>query len=84
MSSTRIPPSTHSFKLGEQEFDREKRGRIYAAIASTLWDDQPYTWLYNRSGFYGFNHDLRGYMFSPRGPCGDVAISFHAIWKVAE
>jgi peptide/nickel transport system substrate-binding protein len=71
------------FQLGDREFDREKRAKIYAAIASILWDDQPYTWLYNRSGFFGFNRDLRGYMFSPRGPY-TYGPGFDAIWKVAK
>jgi peptide/nickel transport system substrate-binding protein len=71
------------FKLGEREFDPEKRAIIYGKIASLLWEDQPYTWLYNRSSFFGFNHDLRGYMFSPRGPY-TYGPGFDAIWKVAE
>ena len=35
-----------------------------------LWEDQPYTWLYFRNGYFGFNKSLRGYNFSPRGPYG--------------
>lgn len=71
------------YEQGEREFDREKRAEIYGNIASLLWEDQPYTWLYNASAFYGFNRDLRGYMFSPRGPY-TYGPGFDAIWKVAE
>src|SRR5690606_3133716 len=71
------------FELGEREFDREKRGEVYGKIASQLWEDQPYTWLFNMSSFYGFNKDLRGYRFSPRGPYTyDPGLS--AVWKPAE
>ena len=39
-----------------------------AEIHRTLWEDQPYTWLFYRNSFYAFNKKLRGYNFSPRGP----------------
>jgi peptide/nickel transport system substrate-binding protein len=70
------------FEQGEREFDREKRAEIYGKIARLLWDDQPYTWLYNASAFYGFNRDLRGYMFSPRGPY-TYGPGLEAVWKTA-
>jgi peptide/nickel transport system substrate-binding protein len=56
------------FAAGKRELDPEKRVKIYQELALKLWDDQPYTWLYYRNAFYGFNKSLRGYMFSPRGP----------------
>ncbi len=71
------------FEQGEREFDREKRAAIYGKIATLLWEDQPYTWLYNANAFYGFNRDVRGYMFSPRGPY-TYGPGFDAIWKTAE
>ncbi|MBX3438533.1 MAG: peptide ABC transporter substrate-binding protein [Planctomycetaceae bacterium] len=76
------PEVDQLFKAGEREFDRDKRAEIYGKIATLIWDDQPYTFLYNRSGFYGFNRDIRGYMFSPRGPY-TYGPGFDAIWKVA-
>lgn len=62
------PEVDELFKQGRNEFDREKRAEIYGRIHQLLWDAQPYTWLFYRSGFYGFNKRLRGYNFSPRGP----------------
>ena len=56
------------FEQGRREFDREKRAAIYGEIHNILWEDQPNTWLFNRNAFYGFNKQLRGYNFSPRGP----------------
>ncbi len=56
------------FEAGKREFDRDKRAEIYGKIQKILWDDQPYTWLFYRNAFYGFNKQLRGYFFSPRGP----------------
>jgi peptide/nickel transport system substrate-binding protein len=44
------------------------RAEIYAKIHEVLYADQPVTFLYFRSSFYGFNKDLRGIHFSPRGP----------------
>ena len=61
-----VPPEQAS--RGRAEFDQEKRADIYREIANLLYEDQPYTWLYHRSSFYGFNKKLRGYNFSPRGP----------------
>ncbi len=56
------------FELGKREFDREKRAAIYGEIHEILYEQQPYTWLYYRDAFFGFNKKLRGYRFSPRGP----------------
>jgi peptide/nickel transport system substrate-binding protein len=47
-----------------------------------LWADQPYTRLYYRNAFYGFNKSLRGYVFSPRGPY-HYGPGFSSIYKPA-
>jgi peptide/nickel transport system substrate-binding protein len=62
------PEVDRLYEEGRKEFDREKRAAIYAKIDELIYADQPYTFLYFRSGFYGFNKKLRGYKFSPRGP----------------
>jgi peptide/nickel transport system substrate-binding protein len=56
------------FEDGKRELDPEKRAGIYQKIHLQLWDDQPYTWLYFRNAYYGFNRSLRGYNYSARGP----------------
>ena len=56
------------FVEGKRELDPEKRSKIYARIHEILYEDQPYTWLFFRNAYFGFNRDLRGYNFSPRGP----------------
>ncbi len=56
------------FEQARHEFDEEKRMVLYGEIHNLLWADQPYTWLFWRNSFYGFNKRLRGYNFSPRGP----------------
>lgn len=56
------------FKDAMVEFDRDKRGDIYAKIYEQTYEDQVYTFLYYRSAFYGINERLRGFHFSPRGP----------------
>jgi peptide/nickel transport system substrate-binding protein len=62
------PRVDEHFKTARLEFDADKRNALYGEIHNILWEDQPYTWLYNRQAFYGFNKRLRGYNFSPRGP----------------
>lgn len=71
------------FEEGRREFDKEKRAKIYGKIHELLYEDQPYTWLYFRNSFYGFNKDLRGYVFSPRGPYG-YGPGFSSLWKPVE
>lgn len=68
------------FQEGRREFDKDKRAKIYGKIHELLYEDQPYTWLYFRNSFYGFNKDLRGYVFSPRGPYG-YGPGFGSLWK---
>ncbi len=62
------PEVDRLFEEGMREFDRAKRAEIYGEIHKLLWQDQPYTWLFYRNSFYGFNKALQGYNFSPRGP----------------
>lgn len=69
------------FAAGRKEFDRSKRAEIYAKIDELIYADQPYTFLYVRNGFYGFDKSLRGYRLSPRGPF-NYSPGFSSIWKV--
>jgi peptide/nickel transport system substrate-binding protein len=62
------PEVDRLFVEGRRELDPEKRPALYAKIHMLLWEDQPYTWLFYRNSFYGFNKELRGFVFSPRGP----------------
>ena len=71
------------FDEARSEFDREKRGAIYARIGELIYEEQPYTFLYFQSAFYGFNKDLRGYMFSPRGPY-HYGPGISSIWAAAD
>lgn len=64
------PEVDELYDQGKREFDRDKRAEIYSKINNLMWEDQPYTWLFYRNSFYGFNKKLRGYNFSPRGPFG--------------
>ena len=74
------PKVDELFEKGRKEFDQKKRARIYGEIDKILYEDQPYTWLYFRNSFYGFSKNLRGYMFSPRGPY-NYGPGFGSIWK---
>lgn len=66
---------------GEKEFDRAKQAEIYAKIHTQIYEDQPYCFLYYRSSFYAFNKQLRGYVFSPRGPY-HYGPGMSSIWRV--
>ena len=74
------PEVDRLFVEGRQELDRAKRAEKYSRIQQILAEDQPYTWLYWRNSFYGFARDLRGYVFSPRGPY-HYSPGFGSIWK---
>ncbi len=62
------PEVDRLFTEGRRELDRGRRAEKYARIQEILYEDQPYTWLFWRNSFYGFSKELRGYVFSPRGP----------------
>lgn len=74
------PEVDRLFVEGRTEVDRAKRAEKYARIHELLWEDQPSTWLYWRNSFYGFSKNLRGYVFSPRGPF-HYSPGFGSLWK---
>ncbi len=74
------PEVDRLYAEGRQEFDRGKRAEKYGRIQEILYDDQPYTWLYWRNSFYGFSKEVRGYVFSPRGPY-HYSPGFGSLWK---
>lgn len=76
------PKVDQLFELGMKEVDEKKRIAIYQEVHKQLYEDQPYTWLFYQSSFYGFNKQLRGYNFSPRGPF-HYGPGFGSIWKAA-
>lgn len=75
------PEVDNLYKLGRKEMNRAKRAEIYAKIDLLIYEDQPYTFLYFRNGFYGFSKELRGYVFSPRGPF-NYSPGFGSFYKV--
>lgn len=74
------PEVDRLYAEARMELDRSRRAEKYAHIQEILWEDQPYTWLYWRNSFYGFSKDLRGYVFSPRGPF-HYSPGFGSLWK---
>ena len=70
------------YEQGRLEFNPEKRLAVYRKIHELLYDDQPYMWLYYQNAYYGFNKQLRGYVFSPRGPF-HYGPGFSSIWRSA-
>jgi len=77
------PEVDRLFVAGRRELDPARRPAIYQKIHELVWEDQPYTWLYYRNSFYGFNKSLRGYVFSPRGPY-HYSPGFSSIYKTAQ
>lgn len=55
------------FELGRREFDFEKRRAIYQEIQKIIYEDQPYTFMYNTPLLAVFNNRIRGVEMSPRG-----------------
>jgi peptide/nickel transport system substrate-binding protein len=74
------PEVDRLFAEGRRELDRAKRAEKYGRIQELLYEDQPATWLFWRNSFYGFSKDLRGYVFSPRGPY-HYSPGFGSLWK---
>jgi peptide/nickel transport system substrate-binding protein len=74
------PEVDRLFAEGRRELDRAKRAEKYGRIQELLYEDQPYTWLFWRNSFYGFSKQLRGYVFSPRGPY-NYSPGFSSLWK---
>lgn len=68
------------YDAGRRELDRTKRGEKYGRIQELLWEDQPFTWLTWRNGLYGFSSDLRGIVFSPRGP-STYSPGIRSLWR---
>ena len=58
------------------------RADCYGKIDELVYADQPYTFLFYRSSFYGFNKSIRGFKFSPRGPF-HYSPGFFSLWKTA-
>jgi len=60
---------------------KSTRAEVYAKIHEHIALDMPVTFLYYRSSFYGFNKQLRGVHYSPRGPYhyGPGALG---MWKI--
>ena len=77
------PQVDELFAKAKVALEREDRAKYYREIDEILWDEQPYTWMYYKSAFYGFNKNLRGYMFSPRGPY-NYGPGFDSIWAATE
>jgi peptide/nickel transport system substrate-binding protein len=55
------------FELARHEFDFEKRRAYYQEIHRIVYDEQPYTFLFNRGTFWGLHERIRGVSSSPRG-----------------
>ena len=74
------PEVDRLYAEGRAEFDDAKRPEYYQRIQEILFEDQPYMWLFYQNSYYAFNKDLRGYMFSPRGPF-HYGPGFSSIWR---
>lgn len=55
------------FLQGRKEFDFEKRKKIYQEIHKIIYEEQPYTFISNRSSLYAINKRIRGVQSGPRG-----------------
>jgi peptide/nickel transport system substrate-binding protein len=77
------PEVDRLFQEVVKTFDRDKQAEIYGRINNLIYADQPYLFLYDVNSFYGFNKQLRGYRFSPRGPF-HYSPGISSIWPVLE
>jgi peptide/nickel transport system substrate-binding protein len=77
------PEVDRLFQEAMETFDRDKQAAIYGRINNLIYADQPYLFLYDVNSFFGFNKQLRGYRFSPRGPF-HYSPGISSIWPVLE
>jgi len=49
------------------EFDETKRRDMYREMQKLIYDDHPYTFLWNRRTLWAMSNRIRGVTFSPRG-----------------
>lgn len=71
------------FQLARKELDEAKRAHYFAHIQRIIYEEQPYTFLFFRNSFHGFNKRLRGWRFSPRGPFG-YSPGIGSVWTPAQ
>ncbi len=76
------PEVDRLLREAELEFDRNKQAELYGRIHQLIWNDQPVTFLFYQHSFYGFNKQLRGYRFSPRGPY-HYSPGLSSFWRAA-
>ena len=58
------------FELARHEFDFDTRRAYYQEIQQLIYDEQPYTFLWNRGTLWAFNQRIHGITTSPRGVFG--------------
>jgi peptide/nickel transport system substrate-binding protein len=77
------PEVDRLFDEAMKTFDHAKQAELYGRIQTLIYEDQPYLFLYDVNSFFGFNKQLRGYRFSPRGPF-HYSPGISSIWPVME
>jgi peptide/nickel transport system substrate-binding protein len=55
------------FALGRRELDRSVRAGYYSEIQAILYDEQPFTFLWDYRSLWAFSNRMRGVSFAPAG-----------------
>jgi peptide/nickel transport system substrate-binding protein len=55
------------FAMARRELDRAVRARYYSEIQGILYDEQPFTWLWDYRSLWAFSNRMRGVNFAPAG-----------------
>jgi peptide/nickel transport system substrate-binding protein len=55
------------FALARRELDRDVRARYYAEIQKILYDEQPFTFIWDYRSMWAFSNRMRGVNFAPAG-----------------
>ena len=55
------------FELARHEFDVPTRVTYYQEMSKLIYDEQPYTWMWNRGTFWAVQQRFQGLTTSPRG-----------------
>ncbi|HVR28448.1 MAG TPA: ABC transporter substrate-binding protein [Thermoanaerobaculia bacterium] len=55
------------FALARRELDREVRARYYSEIQAILYEEQPFTFMWDYRTLWAFSNRMRGVSFAPAG-----------------
>ncbi|MDQ6833020.1 MAG: hypothetical protein M3008_06445, partial [Chloroflexota bacterium] len=54
-------------KQEESQFDPTQRLAIFQQVQKTIWDDQPFVYMFQQTSFWGQQKNVSGFIVPPTG-----------------